>query len=122
MKCARCGRELDKSGKCDYCQRESEPPVRVMTPMELINYRGVTIDEAELESEYQGQRMEDFISHTQVVYQSNISWKTKLLIAALAIIAVAFLIFVALPIGAIALGLLIIFLLAKKLLGIFEKL
>lgn len=104
----KCGRSLDAAtGRCPHCE-EQEGKVRVLTPEEKRSYEGVTIDtdgadggrqERERARARGGRRI--FIRKVDV---SGSDWLTKLIIFAVIAAIAAFVLFIALPVALVGIG------------------
>lgn len=109
MECVKCGRPLDEAtGRCLYCDGQEEK-VRVLTPEEKRSYDGVTID---TETGEQAQARSGGRPHggggrriyIRKVDVSNSDWLTKLIVLAAVAAIAAFVLFVALPVALIGIG------------------
>lgn len=108
MQCQRCGKELGGSPRCNFCgyYNAREGTVREMSALERNNFRGITID---TQSGF-GRESHFHDSHIHV-NQSNI-WAqlfgthivTRILVALVMLMLLAFTFFVALPLLLTVLG------------------
>lgn len=109
MRCFKCNREIDDhSGKCTYCEEENAESVRVISKEEIVDYQGVTIDTGSGDQQRQRRQYNQNTGNHQVFIKKislgSSGWLTKIVIlVALAAIA-AFLLFVALPVALIGVG------------------
>ncbi len=122
MKCAKCGQEMDASGRCPYCDPVGSPEVRVMSKEEKNLYTGVTIDESiddtvhrQENHAYTKQRNRAkvfFKNFNSDSFGSN--WMTKIAVLLLVASVVGFIVFIALPVAliGIAIGAVVWFLLS----------
>lgn len=97
MRCPTCGRETGpQDTECPYC-REGRGEVKVLTPAERENFRGVTVDSGTAEGDdrrqngYEEPRQRIYVRH--VTFGGGTSLLTKLII--LAVIGVV--VFIVLP-------------------------
>jgi len=105
VRCSKCNREMDETGKCSYCDLAGDDPVRVMSQEEQATYHGVTINDKVNE-----QAEQPYIHNPyQKVYVKNVNmghsnWVTKLVIALVVMAIAAFVLLVALPVALIGIG------------------
>lgn len=110
MHCSKCNQELDETGKCSYCEAQEAETVRVLTPEERAGYQGVTIDTANDNDQAGEQRTHYNNNSYQHIYVKNIStissssWLSKILIILVVAAIASFLLFVALPVALIGIG------------------
>jgi len=107
MRCSKCNREMNETGKCSYCDSVGDDPVRVMSQEEQATYHGVTIDDKV--NEQAEQPYMHVHNPYQKVYVKNVNmghstWLTKLVIALVVMAIAAFVLFVALPVALIGIG------------------
>ena len=107
MRCLKCDREIDeKIGKCTYC--EEDESVRVISKEEIVGYQGVTID-TENDTHREEEHYYDQNRPKQHIYVKNINigksnWLTKIAIFVILAAIASFLLFVALPVALIGIG------------------
>lgn len=108
MRCFKCNREIDEAvGKCTFCEEKDSEAVRIISKEEIVEYQGVTIDtDSEQEKrrhsyETDGGRQQIFVRKISV---GNSSWLTRLLTIVIFAAIAAFLLFVALPVALIGIG------------------
>lgn len=103
MRCSKCNREIDDvSGRCTYC--DEKEAVRVISKEEVTGYQGVTIDTdaEERQRQYRGGREQRvFVKKINI---GSRDWLTKLLAVVIFAALAAFLLFVALPVALIGIG------------------
>lgn len=110
MQCVKCGRPLDAAtGRCPHCDGQEEN-VRILTPEEKSAYQGVTIDTGDGDAGARervrreapgGGRRGIYIRRVNV---SNSDWLTKLIIFVVVAAIAAFVLFIALPVALVGIG------------------
>lgn len=117
MRCSKCNREVDATGKCGFCGGEAEA-VRVISRDEIDGYQGMTIDTIDRSDRsgednsyraYQGQGASYRAGSKQKIFVKQIgfghtSWLTKIAILVILAAVVSFIVFVALPVVLVAAG------------------
>ena len=117
MRCQRCGKELGSASRCNFCgySNARDGSVREMSALERNNYTGITIESPfNHEGNYDGSARSraGFGRESHIhVNQSNI-WAqlfgthivTRILVALVILMALAFTFFVALPLLTAVLG------------------
>ncbi|MDF2566076.1 MAG: hypothetical protein K0Q53_2480 [Massilibacillus sp.] len=113
MRCVKCNQEIDeKTGKCNHCGENMSENIRVLTPEEKSHYNGVTIDtnanredirEENINQQYYQEKP------NQRVYVKNVNlnhsnWLAKVAIFLIIASIAAFMVFIALPIVLIGIG------------------
>lgn len=107
MRCAKCNRELgETSGECEFCRREADENVRILTPEEKSGYQGVTI-----ETNHQGQDRESAGSnrsnsnfYIRKIRLGRSNWLTRLAVYVVLAAVAAFILFVIFPMALMAVG------------------
>lgn len=108
MHCKKCNREIDETiGTCSFCNETVAENIRVLTPEEKSHYQGITIDTNnetnEGRSQYNHARTNQKIYVRKINYNGS-SWITKIAIFVVLAAIAAFLLFVALPVALIGIG------------------
>lgn len=109
MECEKCGRPLEEAtGRCPHCDGQGEK-IRVLTPEEKRSYDGVTIDTETGEQEQARSRKQSYGGGGRRIYirkvdVSNSDWLTKLIVFAVVAAIAAFVLFVALPVALVGVG------------------
>ena len=123
MHCQRCGKELGNSAHCKFCgyYNAREGSVREMSANERLNFNGITIDSGgEHHQRFDSSARESFIH----VNQSNI-WAqlfgthivTRILVALVLLMLLAFAVFVALPLLLTVLGVFAVYYFVRNVAG-----
>lgn len=108
MRCEKCNREIDEViGKCSFCDETITENIRVLTPEEKSHYQGVTIDTNNETNEERSRY--DHAKPNQKIYVRKIdfngsNWITRIAIFVLLAAIAAFLLFVAVPVALIGIG------------------
>ena len=128
MRCRRCGKELGADSVCNFCgyQNAEEVHVREMSAVERNNYNGITI-EARSHDHYQQYQRGERQSYSQHSARINLNqtgfWTqmfgnhivTRILVALVLVLLIAFTLFVALPLALTIVGCIIVYLLVKRM-------
>ena len=129
MQCRRCGKELGSSLRCNFCgyQNAEEGRVREMSAVERNNYDGLTI-EVRPHDHYQQYQRSGFQSNFQNSARSNLNspgfWTqmfgnhivTRILVALVLIMLIAFTVFVALPLALTIVGGILVWYFVRRML------
>lgn len=113
MKCRRCGKELGSTSRCNFCgyQNLEDDHVREMSAVERNNYDGLTIEvrSHDQHHQYQQYRRSQSNFHHSARIDPNPTgfWTqmfgnhivTRILVALVLVLLIAFTLFVALPIA-----------------------
>lgn len=109
MRCVKCNQELDeKTGKCSQCGEMMTENIRVLTPEEKSHYHGVTIDtgdnrEENINQQYYQERENQRV-YVRSVNLNQPSWISKIAIFLIIAAIAAFIVFIALPVVLIGIG------------------
>ena len=113
MRCVKCDQEIDeKIGKCNQCGEMMSENIRVLTPEEKSHYNGVTIDTGDNREDIRGENINQQYYQerpNQRVYVKNVNlnqsnWLAKIAIFLIIATIAAFMVFIALPIVLIGIG------------------
>ena len=113
MRCEKCNQEIDeKTGKCNQCGEIMSENIRVLTPEEKSHYHGVTIDtndnredirEENINQQYYRERVNQRV-YVKSVNLNQSSWVSKIAIFLIIAAIAAFMVFIALPVVLIGIG------------------
>lgn len=113
MRCVKCDQEIDeKTGRCNQCGEMMSENIRVLTPEEKSHYNGVTIDTSDNREDSRGENINQQYYQerpNQRVYVKNVNlnqsnWLAKVAIFLIIAAIAAFMVFIALPIVVIGIG------------------
>lgn len=113
MRCIKCDQEIDeKTGRCNQCGEMLSENIRVLTPEEKSHYNGVTIDTSDNREDSRGENINRQYYQerpNQRVYVKNVNlnqsnWLAKVAIFLIIAAIAAFMVFIALPIVLIGIG------------------
>jgi hypothetical protein len=113
MRCVKCDQEIDeKTGRCNQCGEMMSENIRVLTPEEKSHYNGVTIDTSDNREDSRGENINQQYYQerpNQRVYVKNVNlnqsnWLAKVAIFLIIAAIAAFMVFIALPIVLIGIG------------------
>ena len=113
MRCVKCDQEIDeKTGRCNQCGETMSENIRVLTPEEKSHYNGVTIDTNDNHEDSRGENINRQYYQerpNQRVYVKNVNlnqsnWLAKVAIFLIIAAIAAFMVFIALPIVLIGIG------------------
>lgn len=128
MRCRRCGKDLGSDSVCNFCgyQNAEEVHVREMSAVERNNYNGITL-EARPHDHYQHYQRGGWQSNFQQSARINLNrtgfWTqlfgnhivTRILVALVLVLLIAFTLFVALPFALTIVGFIIVYCLIRRL-------
>ena len=128
MQCRRCGKELGSSSRCSFCgyQNAEEGRVREMSALERNNYDGLTI-EVRPHDHHQHYQRGGFQSDFQHSARSGLNptgfWTqlfgnhivTRILVALVLVMLIAFTLFVALPLALTVIGGLLVYYFVRRM-------
>lgn len=112
MRCSKCNQEIDNTVDiCPICGTTVQENIRVLTPEEKVGYHGVTIDsENNQKEESSKSNSYQYSSPNGKIYVKNLNfgqggnWLTKVAIMLIIAAIAGFLLFVALPVALIGIG------------------
>jgi hypothetical protein len=113
MRCVKCDQEIDeKTGRCNRCGEMMSENIRVLTPEEKSHYNGVTIDTSDNHEDSRGENVNQEYYQERPnprVYVKNVNlnqsnWLAKVAILLIIAAIAAFMVFIALPIVLIGIG------------------
>lgn len=121
MQCRRCGKELGGSARCSFCgyHNVEDGSVREMSAVERNNYRGITID---AQSQERFDQQFNFQSNFRAARPTDGFWTrlfgnhivTRILVALVLVLMLAFTLFVALPLVVTVVGTILLWYFVKR--------
>ena len=129
MKCRRCGKELGSASRCNFCgyQNADDSGVREMSAVERNNYDGLTIEVRSNEDHHhyhQYQRAHSGFQHSARINSNPTGfWTqtfgnhilTRIIVALVLVLLIAFTLFVALPIALTVIGCLVVYYFVRRM-------
>ena len=129
MRCRRCGKELGSGSRCNFCgyQNAEEGRVREMSAVERNNYDGLTIEVRSHDHYQQYQRggaQSNFQQSARINLNRTGFWTqmfgnhivTRILVALVLVLLIAFTLFVALPLALTIVGCALVYYLVRRML------
>ncbi len=123
MQCRRCGKELGGSSRCSFCgyHNSEDGKVREMSAVERNNYDGITID---AQSHEHFDQSFGFQSNFRAARHGDGFWTrlfgnhivTRILVALVLVLLLAFTIFVALPLVMTVVGCIVVYYFVRRVL------
>lgn len=110
MKCMNCNQEINEVvDKCPYCGIEVQNSVRILTHEEKMKYDGVTIESESNREQDQDYSFKENMNGQQRVFVKNINvgasnWTSRFLIFLIIAGILSFLLFIALPVALVGIG------------------
>lgn len=110
MKCSNCNQEFDHAfDQCPYCGTENSNAVRILTPEEKMKYDGITIESETNHQEERAYGSQNTYRQDPRVYVKKINlgssnWVSRVVVFAIIAAILSFLLFVALPVALVGIG------------------